>query len=60
MTADLKRSYRSIYGQKSLHSLAAAAHTRNAGFVEAAETAGVIAPGNSALRGHRGERHHGN
>lgn len=60
MIGDLKRSYRSIYRQKCLHSLADVAHTRNAGFVEAAEAAGVMAVGNTALKGHRGDRYHRN
>lgn len=75
MTADLKRSYRSIYRQKSLHSLSDIAHRRNVGFGEAAhsdiahgrnmgfgeaaQTAGTIAVGNTALKGHR-DRHHRN
>lgn len=59
MTADLKRSYRSIYRQKSLHSLSDIAHRRNVGFGEAAQTAGAIAVGNTALKGRR-DRHHRN
>lgn len=60
MITDPKKSYRSIYGQKSLHSLADVAHTRNLGFVEAAETADVNAVGNTALKGHKGDRYHRN